>query len=544
MKINGSPKILFLCVFSLGMALIGGCTPVDRWGVFTPDYKKAVKQTKQPGTENPDRYQPRMKEAIAIDAPEPNQPLALSIEDAIVRALENNRDLRIQQLNPVITGTFERIERGIYDPEIFAEFEYTEETATQTSRATGEEFSVDATNARTAAGLQQALPSGTTLEATVEQARDQSNRAPNQRTARVGLSITQSLLRGFGPAVNLVSIRQAELDTLASTYELRGFTESLVADTETAYWNYVLAHEEISIYESSLAVARKQRDEIEEQITVGLLPETEAAAARAEVARREQALIDARSSRAERRLRLIHLIYAAGGGRFENKVKATSKPAITPQPITDPADRLALAEKSRPDLNEARLRLKQGRLETIATRNGILPKLDLFVDFGRTGYGDSFSAAFRELNENTYDSGAGLRLSHYLKNRTAEARHEAAWHEQQQAKRAVDNLRQMVELDVRLAINEVARTWQQIAASRATRQLEEQTLRAENQRFEVGASTALLVAQAQRDLLIAQIAEVRAITNYRIALVNLYLAEGSLLERRGISIGNRRADRF
>jgi outer membrane protein TolC len=52
----------------------------------------------------------------------------------------------------------------------------------------------------------------------------------------------------------------------------------------------------------------------------------------------------------------------------------------------------------------------------------------------------------------------------------------------------------------------------------------------------VGASTALLVAQAQRDLLISSIAEVRAIINYRIALVRLYLAEGSLLERRGVSL--------
>lgn len=539
MKKSGPPQIRFLCIFILGIALTIGCAPVDRWGIFTPDYEEVVKPKKPAGTENPDRYQPRTAEAPPLDAAEPDKPMALSIEDAIVVALENNRDLRIQQLNPVIAGTFERIERGVYDPEIFADFEYTEETATQTSRATGEQFAVDATNTRTIAGLRQDLPSGTTLEAIVQQGRDQSNRAPDQRSARVGLSITQSLLRGFGPAVNLVNIRQAELDTLASIYELKGFTEALVADTETAYWNYVLAREEISIYESSLAVARKQRDEIEEQIAVGLLPDTEAAAAWAEVARREQALIDARSLMAERRLKLLNLINPEGNCPFEKKILTTSEPAVTPQRVTDAADRLALAEKSRADLSEARLRLKQGRLETIATRNGILPKLDLFIDFGRTGYGDSFSAAFRELNKNTYDVSAGVKLSHYLKNRAAEARHEAAWNEKQQTERAVDNLRQIVELDVRLAINEVERTRQQIAASQATRRLEEQTVRAENERFKVGASTALLVAQAQRDLLIAQIAEVRAVTNYRIALVNLYLMEGSLLHRRGITIGER-----
>ena len=46
------------------------------------------------------------------------------------------------------------------------------------------------------------------------------------------------------------------------------------------------------------------------------------------------------------------------------------------------------------------------------------------------------------------------------------------------------------------------------------------------------------MAQAQRDLLASQIAEVEAIVNYRTALVNLYLAEGSLLERRGVRLGS------
>lgn len=46
----------------------------------------------------------------------------------------------------------------------------------------------------------------------------------------------------------------------------------------------------------------------------------------------------------------------------------------------------------------------------------------------------------------------------------------------------------------------------------------------------------LLVAQAQRDLLVTQVREKEVIIDYKKALVRLYLAEGSLLERRGIHI--------
>jgi len=50
----------------------------------------------------------------------------------------------------------------------------------------------------------------------------------------------------------------------------------------------------------------------------------------------------------------------------------------------------------------------------------------------------------------------------------------------------------------------------------------------------VGKSTSLLVAQAQKDLLISRIAEVQALANYIKALIYLYQQDGSLLERRGI----------
>ena len=193
-------------------------------------------------------------------------------------------------------------------------------------------------------------------------------------------------------------------------------------------------------------------------------------------------------------------------------------------------------------MGEARLRLQQNRLETIRTRNGLLPKLDLFAAFGKTGYGDNFSESFRTLDSDTYDFTVGLRLSHFLGNRAAKARDTAAQASRQQASEAVENLRQIVDFDVRLAINKVERARLQITASGTTHRFQEETFKAEKERFDVGSSTALLVAQAQRDLLESHIAEVEAIIGYRKALVRLYLAEGSLLERRGVSFAASEGD--
>ena len=56
----------------------------------------------------------------------------------------------------------------------------------------------------------------------------------------------------------------------------------------------------------------------------------------------------------------------------------------------------------------------------------------------------------------------------------------------------------------------------------------------------MGKSTSYLVAQAQRDLLVSRIAEVEAVANYLVALVDLYQNDGSLLERRGVSAPGRK----
>ncbi len=529
-------------VASLLAVLLGilsaGCARPDRWGIFRKDLKNLPSRV--PGEDaDPavvkEEFRPRFP-AEPPFVPPAEGPLSLSVEQASVLALRNNRDLHVQEINPVIAGTFEQIERGTYDPELFGNLAYTKERTQQTAASTGTEFQVEGSERLAVAGIRQEFPTGTTAQVTVEQSRNITDRTPELQTARVGMSITQSLLRGFGPAVNLVSVRQAELDTLASVYELRGFTEALLAETEIAYWNYVLARLEIDIVERSLAVARQQRDEVELRIEVGILPRIEAAAARAQVAGHEQALIDARSLLEENRLRLLRLISPGPHGQFDLRIVATSEPATEPEPITDQSDRIQLAERSRPDLNEARLRLERNRLETIVTRNGLLPRLDLFVALGTSGFADTFSDSFRDINSSNYDFTAGVRLSQFLGNRAAKAKDLAARASRRQAAEAVDNLRQIIQVDVRLAVNEVERSRQQISASRETRILREETVKAEKERFDVGASTALQVAQAQRDLLVSSIDEVKAIINYRVSLVRLYLAEGSLLERRGVTI--------
>ena len=462
--------------------------------------------------------------------------LDLSIEKAVMEALQNNRDLTIQGLESVKAGSFEIMEQALFDPELFADISYLRENSLDVSKTGNDRIVAEDTRA-TALGVRKLSATGTTVETVLshEQIRSDDTDSPDEHKSRMGISLTQSLLKGFGSCVNLVRVKQAQINTAVTIQELKGFIETLVSQTETAYWQYVLAKQKIVIFEQSLAIAKNQLNEIEQQIAVGILPRTEAAAARSELALRDQDLINAQSLMEERRLKLIFLISSQDGVWFDLGLNLTSKPDIDflplPDLITDLADRIILAEKHRCDLNEARLRLKNNNLETIVTQNGLLPRLDFFMALGRTGYTDFFRNQANDFELN-------LTFSQAIGNRLSKAKNQAAEALRLQAEAAVENLVAMVGLDVRLAVNELQRMEKQIKATRTTRIFQEQTYGAEKDRFNVGSSTALLVAQAQRDLLAARIAEVEAIVNFRISLVRLYLAQGILLEMRGISISS------
>jgi outer membrane protein TolC len=358
-------------------------------------------------------------------------------------------------------------------------------------------------------------------------------------TTRLGMTVTQALLRGYGTDVNLVRLQQARLDTRMSEYELRGFAEFLVAELESTYWDYALARRQIEIVEESLKVARQQLNETKELIAVGRLAKAELAAVQAEVALQEQAIIEARANKESIRLQLLRLLNPAGPGIWQREVDLIHQPTLPEIKLEDVQLHVAVAMLMRPILNEARLEILRGDLELVRTQNGLLPLMDLFITLGKSGYANSFGESVRNISKDSYDALAGVSFHYPVFNRDARARHQRALLGRDQAQKALENLSQLVEVDVRTAYIEVNRAKQQIAASSVTRMFDEEKLRIETEKLRVGKSTSFLVAQAQRDLLVSRIAEVRALASYLKALIDLYRQDGSLLERRGISAPGR-----
>ena len=461
--------------------------------------------------------------------------LYIGVLDAILMGLENNSTISIQRLEPLVTNTYTREQQAPYDPTISVE---ATRNVIESQRRLGalpnplelrlEDYSADLT-------ISESLPTGTDIAITTGLTGSVSNLYKDQYTGTVGLTVTQSLLRGFSPRANLANLRKARLDVDISRAELKGVAEGVIAEIEKGYWTLYLAGQEIAIQQKSLDLALQQLAESQERVKVGKLPELELAAVEAEVASRRSALIDSQSHYEQARLHLLYVLNPQAANVW------LKMPVLIDAPFI-PIDTLELLEiheeiaiKFRSDLQQAKLSLRKGELEIVKTKNGLLPKLDFFITLGTTAYSEIFKNALPDVNSPYYSIGGGLVFSRPVPNRQASAQLDRARYTRDQQTLAVNNLEKLVQHDIRMAYTEVRRARQQIEATRVTRELQERKLAAEVEKFRVGKSTNILVLQAQRDFTASQLDEASTMVAYLNALVNLYQMEGSLLERRGIN---------
>lgn len=461
--------------------------------------------------------------------------LSIRLREAILIALERNPNIEIQRLDPTIAKTFVDEQRAAFDPSIGAGVSMSESKQLRFLGSRPDPFEMTSKRNQYNFSISETLPTGTSVSADATMSASLSSIYTDQYSGSIGVTVTQSLLQGFGIGVNMASVRRARLDLEISQEELKATAEDLVASVEKAYWDLYLKAEEISIQKKSFELANRQLQETLERVAVGKLPELELASVRAEVSNRREALIDAQSQYDQARLSFIFLLNPEHEANWSLRPLPSDKPFI---PV-DSLDAIEVHEqigmKYRPDLRQAKLSLEKGELEVVRTRNGLLPRLDMFITLAKTSYAKTFRGGLPDIKSPFYSVELGASFNFPVLNRQARAQASRAQKSREQMELSLANMERLVQWDIRSAYIEVLRSRQQIEATRVTRELQDQNLAAELEKFRVGRSTNLQVLQVQRDFTASQLDEIRSMIRYLNSLIDLYVMEGSLLERRGIS---------
>jgi outer membrane protein len=538
--------------------------------------------------------------------------LQLNVEEAVALALQNNLDITIQRyvtyeadagvLNAKAgPGFVDPFGPNIsFDPLLFSTFGW-QRTSIPVNNGflsgTGASAVATAlTNQSTVGnfGYNQAFPTGTFYQVTLNNTRQSSTSSANffnpSVTSSMTLQITQPLLNGFGFTPNLRGLRVARLNRKIADLGFQQQLITTVTAVKNQYYELVFAQEDVEVKKKSVELAEKLFNDNKRQVEIGTLAPIEVTRAEAQLASTRADLIASQTLALQDETLLKQLILrnVMDPKLSEIPVVPTETPSSNVVvPATSLEDAVKEASEKRPDVRQAMLDLDAKKITSKATRNGLLPSLNLTGQYGTQGLGgnlttftsgnplihganpivdatgtpimvggsmvftstptvtpgpvipgglgDALSNVFRS---NFPNYSVFLNLNIPIRNRTAQAANINAMLLQEQSLATLQKVRNALAVDVHNAKIALEQDKYAVEANIRARILAEQTLDAEQKKFQLGASTIFQVIQAQRDLATARSNEVRSNVNFVEAKVNYDRALGRTLEENRIDVAD------
>lgn len=474
--------------------------------------------------------------ALAQDPPADDRPvLELSLDETVERALKNNTDILVQKYEPEISGADVLGAEGAYDPLLEAELVRTSSTSPARDAFSGGakiEKKIWDYNARAS----KLFGSGGSLRLDFANNRSLSNRVFESFNPSFGstltLSGTQPLTRNFRIDQSRQRLKVAKLNREISEAQFKQTVLNVIALAKKQYYDINFAQDNLLAQRKSLALAKKLLDENQIKVRVGTLAPLDVVAAEAEVAGREETVIQAEALLQQVEDSLKRTILAQNDPAAWNLRIVTRDRASAQPPTIDLQAATQAALTQRTDVLAAKKAVESGEVGLRFAKNQLLPALDLVASYGATGvggtqlldangqplaqpipggYGDAVGDVFgRDFPTWTL----GVNFSYPLFNKSARGAEARSQLTKEQAEASLRRLELQVAADVRTAARNVETGYKRVEATRAARVLSERRLEAEQKRFDAGMSTNFLVTQAQRDLAVAEVNEIKAVADY------------------------------
>lgn len=524
------------------IADLGNLTSVDSLSSLTQGFSNAMHRFEPDDEMTTDDLMMKtellVEEVRALTERDIQQGRGITIKQAICIALQNNTSMKISYLTPQSREWGILGQWGTFDPTFTASIDTSHNRTT-----TRNEPSIDGTNNDSSShsfsnsasmGISGNLPTGTRYSLSTSFNRSGSNDNMAWYGASTNLSVTQNLLRGAGTQINMIGIRSAENNYISSLYGLQNSLTTLVTNVQTAYWNLAIGIRALEIRRLDYELSRERSMRTMELVRVGKTSSLDLFSARAEMASSITSLISAASQ-----VKLLNL-----------SLKRLLNPSVFPEgwdtqffPLDTPTfdgedivlkNRIQLAMQLRPDLKQSMLDFDNAVLNVMQTENGLLPSLGFVVRTGFGGDGNTFGRTWNsQLEPDRFNWSAGLEFSRPLQNRSATASFKQSQISRQVAMESIDNLRQVIQVDIRTAVINIDGARAQRESTRLTREQRQKEYEAELAKYEQNRSTQLNVNQVQRDMINSALDELRAQINYISYYLALYQAEGTTLQRAG-----------
>jgi outer membrane protein TolC len=374
-------------------------------------------------------------------------------------------------------------------------------------------------------------------------------------------SFQQQLLAGFGLGPNLRYLRIANNNKKISDIAFTDQVIVTVTQIENIYWDLVNAYEQAQVSEQSLAFAQQSLDTAKKQLQLESIPEMDVMRSEAEVSRRDQDLTLARTT-----LQLQELLIKNALTRRLDDPVLEAMPVVptdrleSTQPVASQAvqNLIAQALRDRTELAGSDIDLVNRQISRKAVTNALLPSLSLVGFYGGSGLAGPLNPVYNPaltgapntsslpsnfagalgnaFNNSSPDYYIGLNLNIPIRNRVAKADQYRSELEYRQAELRREQLIKQIRIEVRNAQYALEQSRARVESARKARDLAERTFEITKKEQDLGAGSSHQTMTAQRDLSVAELDLVTAMTIYEKARVELDRATGATLENNGVLI--------
>jgi outer membrane protein len=486
-----------------------------------------------------------------------NGKLVLSLNDCIRLALSNNTDIRLDHSQIEFAQNNLHRSRGPFDPLVTSSFSDNRAKSPAITQVQGAAI-LDTLSQTTTFGYAQAFQTGTNFQTSFNASKLSTNDSLSLVNPSIAtdlqFTVTQPLLRNFGLFPNRAPILIAQRNLNQARSVFQGEVNNIILQTVSNYWNVVLARESLTVQRKSLEEAQKSYDHDKKALGLGALPPLDIYRSESQVASRRVGVIQAEYAlkQAEDQFRQVIGADLDPAMRVLDLELTDEPEPLGALPSTDIATTLTRALANRPELEATRQQLAGDELSIRLAHNSLKPDLELSgfysgngvagnqfntavppVLVSRTGLGDGLSQSFHF----TYPAyGASLSLTLPLKNHSAEANLADASVSRRRDQYGQRRTTQNITLEVTNAVHALEQTKLSMEASKVALDLAQQSLHADERKYELGAETVFFVLDAQTQLAQAELNLIQAQVNFQIAVAQVDHATGDLMEHHHVEI--------
>src|SRR6266536_6626143 len=322
--------------------------------------------------------------------------LALSLNDAIRRALANNNDIEVARDDVRFAETQLRFLYGLYDP-FFSITPQIDKRVTPTQSifaGGGRSGTISSTVYTLSPTLTKSFErGGGTYQLSFSNTKTDTS-ATNSTlnpfySSNLALTFTQPLWRNRPIDSNRRQIKIQKKRVEQSDADFRRRTIDVISQVQTAYWDLVFALRDQQVQLENVNLSRENLRQIEAQIAAGAKAPLDRAEVLTELASREQTLLTATQtvSAAENFLKQL-LLKDPTVSDWSAQITPTDSPVVDTTPV-NLNDAIAEARKNRPDLQRLRLQRDINDVDIQFFKNQTKPQMDLQTTLATTGLAGS-----------------------------------------------------------------------------------------------------------------------------------------------------------